>query len=114
MVGNPFMPPREDIAVWVLVSSASVDEYQHDLQANEHNTQCAMEASSASKEENFYGKYFGSKEATAVDACGNYGFAGTYGGQLCTWELPSGKKLAGTQCFSRGRVSCVAVDSKSV
>ena len=31
------MPPREDIAVWVLVSSASVAEYQHDLRAKEHN-----------------------------------------------------------------------------
>ncbi|CAL5075384.1 unnamed protein product [Urochloa decumbens] len=31
------MPPREDTAVWVLISSASVAEYQHDLRTKEHN-----------------------------------------------------------------------------
>jgi hypothetical protein len=31
------MGQREDIAVWVLVSSASVAEDQHDLRAKEHN-----------------------------------------------------------------------------
>jgi hypothetical protein len=31
------MGQREDIAVWILVSSASVAEYQHDLRAKEHN-----------------------------------------------------------------------------
>jgi len=34
---NFMMPPREDIAVWVLISSASVAEYQHDLRAKENN-----------------------------------------------------------------------------
>lgn len=31
------MPPREDIAVWVLISFASVAEYQNDLRNKEHN-----------------------------------------------------------------------------
>jgi hypothetical protein len=31
------MPPKEDIAVWVLISSASVAEYQHDLRTKVHN-----------------------------------------------------------------------------
>lgn len=30
-------PPREDMAVWVLISSASVAEYQHDLRVKENN-----------------------------------------------------------------------------
>lgn len=34
---NFMTPPREDIAVWVLISSASVAEYQHDLRAKENN-----------------------------------------------------------------------------
>ncbi|KAL6596969.1 hypothetical protein ACP70R_047103 [Stipagrostis hirtigluma subsp. patula] len=83
------MPPREDIAVWVLVSSASVDEYQHDLQANEHNARWMLAL--LAKKRIFVGNILDPR-ATAVDACGNYGFAGTYGGQLCTWELSSGKK----------------------
>ncbi|KAL6596965.1 hypothetical protein ACP70R_047099 [Stipagrostis hirtigluma subsp. patula] len=36
------MPPREDLAVWVLVSSASVAEYQHDLRAKEHNVRSRL------------------------------------------------------------------------
>jgi hypothetical protein len=31
------MPPRDDIGVWVLISSASVAEYQYDLRTKEHN-----------------------------------------------------------------------------
>lgn len=31
------MSPGKDIAIWILVSSASVAEYQHDLRAKEHN-----------------------------------------------------------------------------
>ncbi|ONM20799.1 DNA binding [Zea mays] len=50
---------------------------------------------------------------TALDACGNYGYAGTHGGLLYLWELSSGRKVTGTQCFNSGRVSCVSVDSKS-
>lgn len=38
--------------------------------------------------------------ATVVDASGNCGFAGTYEGLLYTWELSSGRKLAGTKCFN--------------
>ncbi|KAL6600312.1 hypothetical protein ACP70R_045112 [Stipagrostis hirtigluma subsp. patula] len=104
------MPPREDIAVWVLVSSASVAEYQHDLRAKEHNARWRLAL--LAKKRIFMGNILDPR-ATAVDACDNYGFAGTYGGQLYTWELSSGRKLAVTQCFNRGRVSCVAVDAES-
>ena len=38
---------------------------------------------------------------TALDASGSYGFAGTNGGQLYLWELSSGRKLIGVQCFNR-------------
>jgi hypothetical protein len=34
---NFVTPPRQDIAVWVLISCASVAEYQHDLQAKVHS-----------------------------------------------------------------------------
>jgi hypothetical protein len=34
---NFVTPPRQDIAVWVLISCASVAEYQHDLQAKENS-----------------------------------------------------------------------------
>jgi hypothetical protein len=37
---------------------------------------------------------------TALDACGNYGYAGTHGGLLYLWELSSGRKVTGTQCFN--------------
>lgn len=37
---------------------------------------------------------------TALDACGNYGYAGTHGGLLYVWELSSGRKVTGTQCFN--------------
>jgi len=38
---------------------------------------------------------------TALDACGNYGYAGTHAGLLYLWELSSGRKVTGTQCFNR-------------
>jgi len=31
------MPPRDDIGVWLLISSASIAEYQYDLRNKEHN-----------------------------------------------------------------------------
>ncbi|XP_062208252.1 uncharacterized protein LOC133909716 isoform X3 [Phragmites australis] len=104
------MPPREDIAVWVLVSSASVAEYQHDLRAKEHNAQWRLAL--LAKKRIFMGNILDPR-ATAVDASGNYGFAGTYEGLLYTWELSSGRKLASTQCINGGRVSCIAFDAKS-
>ncbi|KAL6863786.1 hypothetical protein ACP4OV_016689 [Aristida adscensionis] len=104
------MPPRGDIAVWLLVSSASVAEYQHDLRAKEHNARWRLAL--LAKKRIFIGNIL-DQRATAVDTYGDYGFAGTCGGELYTWELSSGRKLAGTQSFNRGRVSCVAVDAKS-
>ena len=38
---------------------------------------------------------------TALDACGNYGYAGTHAGLLYLWELSFGRKVTGTQCFNR-------------
>ncbi|XP_062201275.1 uncharacterized protein LOC133903829 [Phragmites australis] len=104
------MPPRDDIAVWILVSSASVAGYQHDLRAKEHNARWRLAL--LAKKRIFMGNILDAR-ATAVDASGNYGFAGTYGGLLYTWELSSGRKLAGTQCSNRGPVSCIVVDAKS-
>ena len=37
---------------------------------------------------------------TALDACGNYGYAGTHAGLLYLWELSSGRKVTCTQCFN--------------
>ncbi|CAM0950618.1 unnamed protein product [Alopecurus aequalis] len=101
----------KDIAVWIMVSSASVAEYQHDLRAKEHNARWRL-ALLANKKV-FMGNIFDPR-ATSVDATGNYGFAGTYEGLLYMWELSSGRKLTSTQCINTGvRVSCVAVDAKS-
>ncbi|XP_015696535.1 uncharacterized protein LOC102720352 [Oryza brachyantha] len=100
----------KDTAIWILISSASVAEYQSDLRANEHNARWRL-ALLANKTV-FMGSILDPR-ATAVEACGNHGFTGTHGGLLYAWELSSGRKLAGTQCFNRGRVSCVAVDAKS-
>ncbi|OEL18842.1 hypothetical protein BAE44_0020139, partial [Dichanthelium oligosanthes] len=103
------MPPREDIAVWVLISSASVAEYQHDLRTKEHNARWRL---ALLAKRVFMGNILDTR-VTALDASGNYGFAGTHGGQLYLWELSSGRKLTGIQCFNRGPISCVAVDAKS-
>uniref|UniRef100_A0ACD5XQ02 Uncharacterized protein n=1 Tax=Avena sativa TaxID=4498 RepID=A0ACD5XQ02_AVESA len=100
----------KDIAVWIMVSSASVAEYQHDLRAKEHNARWRL-ALLANKKV-FMGNIFDPR-ATSVDATGNYGFAGTYEGLLYMWELSSGRKLTSTQCFNSVRVSRVAVDAKS-
>uniref|UniRef100_A0ACD5Y481 Uncharacterized protein n=1 Tax=Avena sativa TaxID=4498 RepID=A0ACD5Y481_AVESA len=100
----------KDIAVWIMVSSTSVAEYQHDLRAKEHNARWRL-ALLANKKV-FMGNIFDPR-ATSVDATGNYGFAGTYEGLLYMWELSSGIKLTSTQCFKSVRVSCVAVDAKS-
>ncbi|XP_047051180.1 uncharacterized protein LOC124656491 [Lolium rigidum] len=99
-----------DIAVWIMVSSASVAEYQHDLRAKEHNARWRL-ALLANKKVSM-GNIFDPR-ATSVDVTGNYGFAGTYEGLLYMWELSSGRKLTSTQCFDSVRVSCVAVDAKS-
>ncbi|KAK3143238.1 hypothetical protein QOZ80_4BG0360570 [Eleusine coracana subsp. coracana] len=101
---------REDIAVWVLVSSVSIAEYQHDPRLKNHNARWRL-ALLANKRI-FMGNILDSS-ATAVDTSGNYGFAGTYGGLLYMWELSSGRKLAGTQCIDDGRVSCIGVDAES-
>uniref|UniRef100_K3ZQ69 Uncharacterized protein n=1 Tax=Setaria italica TaxID=4555 RepID=K3ZQ69_SETIT len=103
-------PPREDIAVWVLISSASVAEYQCDLQTKVHNARWRLAL--LAKKRIIMGNILDTR-VTALDASGNYGFAGTHGGLLYLWELSSGRKLTGTQCFNRGPVSCVAVDAKS-
>ncbi|GJN38286.1 hypothetical protein PR202_gb27314 [Eleusine coracana subsp. coracana] len=122
---------REDIAVWVLVSSVSIAEYQHDPRLKNHNARWRL-ALLANKRI-FMGNILDSRysdlyscfpkflswvvfflfSATAVDTSGNYGFAGTYGGLLYMWELSSGRKLAGTQCIDDGRVSCIGVDAES-
>ncbi|XP_021310675.1 uncharacterized protein LOC8062589 isoform X2 [Sorghum bicolor] len=107
---NFMMPPREDIAVWVLISSASVAEYQHDLRAKENNARWRLAL--LAKKRVFMGNVLDTR-VTALDACGNYGYAGTHAGLLYLWELSSGRKVTCTQCFNGGRVSCVAVDSKS-
>ncbi|TVU10724.1 hypothetical protein EJB05_44270, partial [Eragrostis curvula] len=104
------IPQREDIAVWVLVSSASVAEYQHDLRAKEYNARWRLAL--LAKKRILMGNILDSR-ATAVDTSGNYGFAGTYGGLLYMWEVSSGRKLAHTRCINRGRVSCIAVDAES-
>lgn len=104
------MSPGKDIAIWILVSSASVAEYQHDLRAKEHNARWKL-ALLANKRV-ILGNILDPR-ATVVDASGNCGFAGTYEGLLYTWELSSGRKLAGTKCFNCGRISCIAVDAKS-
>ncbi|VAI30410.1 unnamed protein product [Triticum turgidum subsp. durum] len=100
----------KDIAVWIMVSSASVAEYQHDLRAKEHNARWRLALLANNKV--LMGNVFDSR-ATSVDACGNHGFAGTRGGFLYMWELSSGRKLTSTQCFNCSRVSCVAVGAKS-
>ncbi|KAF0921328.1 hypothetical protein E2562_003128 [Oryza meyeriana var. granulata] len=102
--------PGKDTAIWILISSASVAEYQSDLRAKEHNARWRL-ALLANKTV-FMGSILDPR-ATTVDACGNHGFTGTHGGLLYAWELSSGRKLAATQCFNRGRVSCVAVDAES-
>ncbi|KAG8083260.1 hypothetical protein GUJ93_ZPchr0015g6991 [Zizania palustris] len=104
------MSPGKDTAIWVLISSASIAEYQSDLRAKEHNARWRL-ALLANKTV-FMGNILDPR-ATAVDASANHGFAGTYGGLLYTWELSSGRKLASTQCFNCGRISCIAVDGKS-
>ncbi|RLM87068.1 uncharacterized protein C2845_PM04G10730 [Panicum miliaceum] len=104
------MPPRDDIGVWVLISSASVAEYQYDLRTKEHNPRWRLAL--LAKKRVVMGNILDTR-ITALDASGNYGFAGTNGGLLYLWELSSGRKLIGVQCFNRGPVSCVAVDAKS-
>ncbi|KAJ1288577.1 hypothetical protein BS78_02G098200 [Paspalum vaginatum] len=104
------MPPREDIAVWVLISSASVAEYQHDVQVKECNSRWRLAL--LAKKKAFMGNVLDTR-VTALDASGNYGLAGTHGGLLYLWELSSGRKVTGAQCFYGGRVACVAVDAKS-
>lgn len=107
---SSLMLSGNDIAVWIMVSSASVAEYQHDLRAKEHNARWRL-ALLANKKVSM-GNIFDPR-ATSVDVTGNYGFAGTYEGLLYMWELSSGRKLTSTQCFDSVRVSCVAVDAKS-
>ncbi|CAL5080302.1 unnamed protein product [Urochloa decumbens] len=96
--GSFMMPPREDIAVWVLISSASVAEYQHDLRTKEHNARWRLAL--LAKKRVVMGNILDTR-LNALDACGNYGFAGTHGGLLYLWELSSGRKLTGIQCFNR-------------
>ncbi|KAF2915048.1 hypothetical protein DAI22_09g002100 [Oryza sativa Japonica Group] len=91
------LSPGKDTAIWILISSASVAEYQSDLRAKEHNARWRL-ALLANKTL-IMGTILDPR-ATAVDVCGNHGFAGTHGGLLYAWELSSGRKLAGTQCFN--------------
>ncbi|EMS64483.1 hypothetical protein TRIUR3_18207 [Triticum urartu] len=107
---SSLMLSGKDIAVWIMVSSASVAEYQHDLRAKEHNARWRLALLANNKV--LMGNIFDPR-ATSVDACGNHGFAGTHGGFFYMWELSSGRKLTSTQCFNCARVSCVAVDAKS-
>uniref|UniRef100_A0A0D9XBG3 FYR C-terminal domain-containing protein n=1 Tax=Leersia perrieri TaxID=77586 RepID=A0A0D9XBG3_9ORYZ len=107
---DSILSPGKDTAIWILISSASVADYQSDLRAKEHNPRWRLAL--LANETVFMGSILDPR-ATAVDVCGNHGFTGTHGGLLYAWELSSGRKLAAAQCFNRGRVSCVAVDAKS-
>ncbi|KAG2642092.1 hypothetical protein PVAP13_2KG271216 [Panicum virgatum] len=83
---------RDDIGVWVLISSASIAEYQYDLRTKEHNPRWRLAL--LAKKRIVMGNILDTR-ITALDASGSYGFAGTNGGQLYLWELSSGRKLIG-------------------
>nr|CAB3456612.1 unnamed protein product [Digitaria exilis] len=97
-------PPREDIAVWVLISSASVAEYQNDLRNKEHNARWRLAL--LAKKRVFMGNILDTR-VTALDASGNYGFSGTHGDYQPVRIAGYHPALAG------GPLSCVAVDAES-
>ncbi|KAJ4804506.1 DNA binding protein [Rhynchospora pubera] len=99
-----------DAAVWLLVSSATVSEFQKDLKAKEPNRRWRLAL--LAKNSVFMGPVL-DQRISVVDATTNYGFAGTLDGLFYKWELSSGRKVASMYCFESGSVSCIAVDHMS-
>ncbi|KAJ3693416.1 hypothetical protein LUZ60_008896 [Juncus effusus] len=90
------------LAVWLLV------ECQTDLKAMNRSWRLALLAKNAL----FMGHLLDPR-IFVVDACANFGFAGTHDGFCYKWDLYSGKQVASMDCFYSGSVSCIAADPKS-
>ncbi|KAJ3685590.1 hypothetical protein LUZ61_014754 [Rhynchospora tenuis] len=101
---------KGDVAVWLLVSSATVSEFQKDLKANVPNRRWRLAL--LAKSSLFLGPVL-DQRISVVDAMTNYGFAGTHDGLLYKWEVSSGRKVASSHCFESGSVSCIAVEHMS-
>ncbi|XP_078178252.1 DNA binding protein [Carex rostrata] len=107
---NWMQPGDGDVAVWLLVSSATFSEFQKDLKAMEPNRRWRLAL--LARNSLFLGPVW-DQRISVVDASTNYGFAGTLDGLLYKWELVSGRKVASIRCFESGSVSCIAVDHQS-
>ncbi|WOL07758.1 hypothetical protein Cni_G16505 [Canna indica] len=105
---------REDIAIGLLVSTASHSEAQvdhHLKEPNMYSNRC-WRLALLIKSIVVMGSVL-DKRASSVDASADYGIIGTYDGLLYKWELSSGKKLANLLHLKWGSILCTSVDAES-
>nr|DAD35093.1 TPA_asm: hypothetical protein HUJ06_005733 [Nelumbo nucifera] len=102
----------EDIAIWLLVTTAASDHLQN--QPNDCKTSPIPLWRLALLVKNIaiLGSVLDPRASTANVSVG-HGIIGTHEGLVYMWELSTGTKLADLHHFKGGRVSCIAADSKS-
>ncbi|XP_044489852.1 uncharacterized protein LOC123214163 isoform X4 [Mangifera indica] len=112
---NHFLPlEREDIAIWLLVSTASVSEAQHNHISSDCQTNPVRVWRLALLVKNTV--ILGSTldpRAAAIGAFSGLGVIGTDDGLVYAWELSSGAKLGTLHHYKGGGVSCIATDDSS-
>ncbi|XP_019074824.1 uncharacterized protein LOC100268093 isoform X3 [Vitis vinifera] len=100
----------ESIAVWLLVSTLSDSDTQHDNQMNDCQTNPVGWWRLALLVKNMV--ILGSAldpRAAAIGASAGHGIIGTHDGLVYMWELSTGTKLGSLHYF-KGGVSCIATD----
>ncbi|KAJ9707739.1 hypothetical protein PVL29_000014 [Vitis rotundifolia] len=100
----------ESIAVWLLVSTLSDCDTQHDNQMNDCQTNPVGWWRLALLVKNMV--ILGSAldpRAAAIGASAGHGIIGTHDGLVYMWELSTGTKLGSLHYF-KGGVSCIATD----
>ncbi|KAJ0037653.1 hypothetical protein Pint_23475 [Pistacia integerrima] len=112
---NSFLQSEgEDIAIWLLVSTASVSEAQHNHISSDCQTNPVRFWRLALLVKNTV--ILGSTldpRAAAIGALSGHGIIGTDDGLVYAWELSSGTKLGTLHHFKGGTVSCIATDDSN-
>ncbi|XP_038705729.1 uncharacterized protein LOC120001458 isoform X2 [Tripterygium wilfordii] len=113
--GHNFPPADgEDVAVWLLMSTASDSYDHHGFEASNCQTNSVRCWRLALLVKNMV--IFGSAldpRTIVIGASAGHGITGTCDGLVYMWELSTGCKLGSLHHFKGGSVSCIATDDSS-
>ncbi|KAJ8774514.1 hypothetical protein K2173_016960 [Erythroxylum novogranatense] len=100
----------EDIAIWLIVSTASDSDAQDDTSIENHKSPVGKwRLALLSKNKFFMGSSLDSR-ATAICSSAGHGIMGTIDGVLCVWNLITGVTLGILHHFSGSRINCIGTD----